>query len=88
MVLIDLIELVMVPNKCLCLVYGIFVFWQNNTNFQTISLVNNVPKLFSKSTSQVSYTQVHCNKSSIKELEFYEKKCNFEYVKAFICWHS
>ena len=41
----DLTELVMVPKKCLCLVCGIFFFFfgQNNTHFQTISLVNNVP---------------------------------------------
>ena len=39
----DLTELVMVPKKCLCLVCGIFFFFgQNNTHFQTISLVNNV----------------------------------------------
>ena len=45
--------------------WGIF-FSQNNTHFQTISLISIVSKLFRKLTSRVSETQVHCSNSSLR----------------------
>ena len=44
-----------------------FFFFQNNTNFQTILLVNNVSKLFRKLTSRILPTQVYYSKSSFRD---------------------
>ena len=41
------------------------VFFQNNTNFQTILLVNIISKLFKKLSSRAFETRVHYSNSSI-----------------------
>ena len=43
---------------------------ENNTKLQTISLVSNIFKLFSKLISRVSQTRVHCSNSSLRNLNF------------------
>ena len=43
------------------------IFFQNNTHFQIILLVNIISKLFRKLTSRVYQIRVHCSNSSIKD---------------------
>ena len=42
-----------------------YFFFQNNTHFQTISLVNKVSKLFRKLAYQVFKTRIHCSNSTL-----------------------